>query len=70
MSSVPEPRAVRNARGIVLMITSVAFLAAVDVLVKLALADGMHPFVIAFFRNFFGMLAILPFFIRTGFAGM
>ncbi|NQV57636.1 MAG: DMT family transporter [Rhodospirillales bacterium] len=69
MTNPAEPRVVRNARGILLMIISVAFLAAVDTLVKIALADGMHPFAVAFYRNFFGMIAISPFIFRGGLSG-
>ena len=29
-------------------------------------ADGLHPFEIAFFRNFFGLVALLPFLMRAG----
>lgn len=32
--------------------------------------DGMHPFEITFFRNLFGLVAILPLAMRAGFASM
>ena len=66
----PEPRAARNARAIMLMVLSVAMLSLVDGIAKLVAADGLHPFMIAFFRNLFGMLAMAPFFLRTGLAGL
>jgi drug/metabolite transporter (DMT)-like permease len=66
----PAPRAARNLRAIMLMGISVAMLALVDGIAKAVAADGLHPFMIAFFRNLFGMLAMAPFFLRTGLAGM
>ena len=33
-------------------------------------SEGMHPFEITFFRNLFGLAAILPLAIRAGFASM
>jgi len=70
MIPAPAPRAARNARAIMLMGLSVAMLALVDGIAKAVAADGLHPFMIAFFRNLFGMLAMAPFFLRTGLAGM
>jgi len=32
----------------------------------LGMVDGMHPFEIAFFRNFFGLIVILPWVVRFG----
>ncbi len=34
------------------------------------LGTDLHPFVIAFYRNLFGFVAVLPLILRTGFAGM
>ncbi len=65
-----ESRAVRNSRAILLMILSVAMLALVDGIAKAVAADGLHPFVIAFFRNLFGMIAMAPYFLRAGLAGL
>lgn len=34
------------------------------------ISDGMHPFEITFFRNLFGLVAILPLAVRAGLASM
>ena len=52
------------------MIFSVAMLAMVDGGAKLVAADGLHPFLIAFFRNLFGMIAMAPYFLRRGLRGL
>ena len=49
------------------MITSVGTLAALDSAVKFISNEGMHPFQIVFFRIVFGVLALLPLFLRVGF---
>ena len=49
------------------MIMSVGILAALDSAVKLVANEGMHPFQIVFFRILFGVMALLPFFMRVGF---
>ena len=56
-----------NVLGIVLMITSVGTLAALDSAVKLVANEGMHPFQIVFFRILFGVIALLPLLLRVGF---
>tara|TARA_B110000444_G_C18726402_1_gene541104 strand:- start:71 stop:967 length:897 start_codon:yes stop_codon:yes gene_type:complete len=56
-----------NSRAILLMITSVGMLTCLDGIVKHINGLGMHPFQIAFLRNFFGVIALLPFFIKVGF---
>jgi len=56
-----------NVLGIVLMITSVGMLAGLDSIVKLVANEGMHPFQIVFFRILFGVVALLPVFMRVGF---
>jgi drug/metabolite transporter (DMT)-like permease len=70
MSTVPESRAARNTRAVLAMILSVAMLALVDGIAKIAAGEGMHPFMIAFFRNLFGLVAMVPFFMRVGLARM
>ena len=49
------------------MAVSVGMLAALDGMVKIVNNLDMHPFEIAFFRNFFGIIAMIPFFMRIGF---
>ena len=57
----------RNIRAILLMTLSVGMLAALDGIVKIVANLGLHPFEIAFFRNVFGLIALIPFFMRIGF---
>ena len=52
----------KNIRAILLMTVSVGMLAALDGIVKIVNNLGMHPFEIAFFRNVFGLIALIPFF--------
>lgn len=68
--TIGDRRGARNGRAILLMILSVAMLALVDGIAKAVAAEGLHPFMIAFFRNLFGMMAMAPFFLRTGLAGL
>ena len=58
----------KNLRAILLMAVSVGMLAALDGMVKHVNSLGMHPFEIAFFRNLFGLFAMIPFFMRIGFS--
>ena len=57
----------RNSRAIFLMVISVGMLACLDGIVKIVNGLGMHPFEIAFLRNLFGVVALIPFFMRAGF---
>ena len=59
-----------NVQGFILIVISVGLLAALDGFVKVIAASGMHPIEIVFFRNFFGLIALIPFFMRIGFANM
>jgi len=56
----------RNSRAVSLMIISVGMLASLDGIVKVVNDLGMHPFEIAFLRNLFGVVALIPFFLRVG----
>ena len=51
--------------GILLMVVSTIGFASMHAVVRHLSAD-MHPFEIAFFRNFFGLVAIAPWFLRLG----
>lgn len=55
-----------NVAGILLMGISVGFLAGVDTIVKLAASQGMHPLQIVFFRNFFGLIVLVPLLFHSG----
>jgi drug/metabolite transporter (DMT)-like permease len=52
-------------RAVVFMLVSTVFLACMHGLVR-QLSAEMHPFVIVFFRNFFGLLTVLPLLLRAG----
>lgn len=52
-------------RGIVLMFLSTLFFAAMHAIIRY-LTEVMHPFEAAFFRNAFGLIFVLPWFIRYG----
>ena len=58
-----------SSRGIVLMLLSTLFFSAMHVLIRyLSTISDLHPFQIAFFRNFFGLVVFLPLFLRVGLA--
>ena len=52
-------------KGVVLMFASTFFFAAMHTLIR-HLSEVMHPFEIAFFRNAFGLIFVIPWFIRFG----
>ena len=58
-----------SSRGIILMLLSTLFFSAMHVLIRqLSMVSDLHPFQIAFFRNFFGLVVFLPLFMRVGLA--
>ena len=52
-------------RAALLMLGSTVFFACMAVVIRLA-SETLHTFEIAFFRNFFGMLAALPLLLKHG----
>ena len=54
-------------RGIVYMVISTFAFSTMHILVRYV-SDGIHPFQISFFRNFFGTLVFLPWIYRYGLA--
>lgn len=52
-------------RGITVMVISTVFFAAMHAAIRY-ISQDLHPFQIAFFRNFFGLLIFLPVALRTG----
>ena len=52
-------------RGITLMFVSTFFFAAMHAVIR-HLTEILHPFEVAFFRNAFGLIFVLPWFIRYG----
>ncbi len=59
-----EPRFERL-RGIALMVVATLSFSAMHSTIKHVSTD-LHPFEVAFFRNFFGLVALAPFFVRHG----
>ena len=55
--------------GLLYMVLATVILASMHGMVR-HIGSEIHPFVLAFFRNFFGTLAIIPFIIRLGAAGL
>ncbi len=59
-------------RGMILMVISGAMFTAMHAAIRLVSAagpeGGLHPFEIAFFRNFFGLCVLLPVLLRAGLA--
>ena len=64
VSRVPAP-----VRGALWMVMSTLFFALMNVLVR-HLAGELHPFELAFFRNAFGLLFVLPWFWRSNLASL
>jgi len=58
----------RPLRGIGWMLLATFFAAAMHASVRKVTDDGLHPFEVAFFRNLFGLLALAPWFVRSGLA--
>ena len=50
------------------MLLATLFFAGMHGSVRYVASTGMHPFEISFFRNLFGLLVVLPWFIRFGWA--
>ena len=55
----------KNQKAILWMIFYAATISGMHACIRLV-SDGMHPFQIVFFRNVFGMIAVLPWFIKFG----
>ncbi|MCJ2543709.1 DMT family transporter [Thermostichus vulcanus] len=55
----------KTLKGILLILISVSCFATMDATIR-RLSGELHPFEIAFFRNFFGSLALLPLLVREG----
>jgi drug/metabolite transporter (DMT)-like permease len=52
-------------RGVALMFVSTFFFAAMHAVIRY-LTETLHPFEVAFFRNFFGLIFVIPWFVRFG----
>ncbi|MDJ0958547.1 MAG: DMT family transporter, partial [Arenicellales bacterium] len=58
-----------TAKGLVFMLSATIVLASMHGMVRY-LGGELHPFVIAFYRNLFGLLAVLPLVFRIGLPGL
>jgi drug/metabolite transporter (DMT)-like permease len=68
MSAAPAADAgAQLTRGVLYMVASATLFGAMAIFIRLASSE-LHPFEIAFFRNFFGLVAALPILYRHGFA--
>jgi len=56
-----------NLGGILWMLVYAALISGMHVCVRLV-SEGLPPFEIAFFRNLFGLLAVVPWFLKMGYA--
>jgi drug/metabolite transporter (DMT)-like permease len=55
-------------RGVLLVVIASAFFATMHNTIRhVTHVEGIHPFEVAFFRNFLGLLVFIPIFIRMGF---
>ena len=54
-------------RGIAFMLAATLFFASMQASIR-GLSEDVHPFVMVFFRNIFGLLVFVPFFARQGLA--
>ena len=63
------PRPSQTVEGMLWMLLSTAILASMHGAVRHVAVD-MHPFEVAFFRNLFGFLAILPMLLRGGWSSL
>lgn len=61
---IPDP-----AKGLLYMLMATLVLACMHGMVRY-LGGDLHPFVIAFYRNLFGLIAILPLVLKAGLSGL
>jgi len=54
-----------NSRGVLLMVIGTVFFSSMHALIRYMSAD-LHAFELAFFRNLFGVLVVLPWLLRSG----
>ncbi|HEY4636314.1 MAG TPA: DMT family transporter, partial [Rhodospirillales bacterium] len=55
-----------NLRGILWMLVFTLCMGTMHACIRQVSSGGMHPFEIAFFRNLFGLLVVVPWFVRLG----
>lgn len=64
LPALPQPAG--NVRAIGLMLIAGLFFATMHSAIRQVADDGVHPFEVAFFRNFFGFLVVIPWMFRYG----
>ncbi len=57
-------------QAVIYMTAACSFFALMNVCVRLATESGLHVFQVAFFRNLFALLAMVPWLVATGFVGL
>ncbi len=70
VAATAEPKAsssADNLRGILWMVASTVCLALMHTTIH-HVSDTVHPFVVVFFRLFFALVVVIPFFVRSGLA--
>lgn len=63
---IDPTRTVSALSGVAFMLVSTLLFAAMHGSIRHVAAGGIHPFEIAFFRNLFALLVVLPWFVRHG----
>ncbi len=61
----PTTTAITNRRAIIWMIIYAVVISGMHICIRLA-SEGMHPFQVVFFRNLFGIIAVIPWFAKYG----
>jgi drug/metabolite transporter (DMT)-like permease len=56
--------------GLAWMIAACAGFACMLLLIRITARSGIHPFEIAFFRNFFALIVLMPWLLRVGWHGL
>ncbi len=69
MDRAPPARVGAVARGVALMMVAALGSAAMNALIRLV-GSEVHPFEVAFFRNLFGLLVLVPVVARAGLASL
>ena len=66
-SAAPKPRLSQSLRGILFMVVATVLWTATMLSVRVV-SQRLHPFEVVFFRNFFGVVILLPFLLNHGWA--
>jgi len=66
-SALPAPTPIDNRKGILWMLVFTLAMGTMHGCIR-HVSAGLHPFEIAFFRNVFGLIVVIPWIVRLGFA--